>query len=63
MTKDMQKKYKSLSRDKRKAIKDKFAFRGDDTRFIAYIRQEGLGMEVMWMILDPTNPVDPRFLC
>lgn len=63
MTREMQKKFKMLAEEERQSIKDKFAYKGDDRGFIAYIIQQGLGMEVMWLIIDPTNPVDPRNLC
>ncbi len=63
MTRDMQKKFRGLSEETRAEIKGKFTFDGDDDRFIAYVKQQGLGMTVMWLIIDPTNPVDPRFLC
>jgi mRNA-degrading endonuclease RelE of RelBE toxin-antitoxin system len=63
MTREMQKKFKKLTESQRQAIKDKFAYKGDDNGFIIYVKQQGLGMEVMWMIIDPTNPVDPRYLC
>lgn len=63
MTKEMQKKFKSLPKDKREKIKQKYAFMGSDSGFIAYVRQQGLGYEIMWLIIDPTNPVDPRCLC
>jgi hypothetical protein len=63
MTKEMQNKFKKLPNTQRQAIKDKFAYKGDDRGFIAYVRQQGLGMKVMWLIIDPTNPVDPRYIC
>jgi hypothetical protein len=63
MTREMQKKFKMLAEGQRQSIKDKFAYKGDDNGFIAYVTQQGLGMEVMWLIIDPTNPIDPRNLC
>ena len=63
MTPAMQKKFRGLPDDRREEIKCKYAYKGDDTGFIAYVRQEGLGLEVMWLILDPMNPIDPRYVC
>ncbi|MHA2202036.1 MAG: hypothetical protein ACXABN_19395 [Candidatus Thorarchaeota archaeon] len=47
MTREMQKKFKKLTESQRQAIKDKFAYKGDDNGFIIYVKQQGLGMEVM----------------
>lgn len=63
MTREMQAKFKGLPRKRRQEIKNKFAYKGSDNGFIAYVRQEGLGFEIMWLIIDPTNPIDPRNLC
>jgi hypothetical protein len=57
------KKFKALPAERQQEIMAKYGYTGNINGFIAYIRQEGKGLDLMWLILDPMNPVDPRHVC
>jgi len=63
VTLQLYKKFKELPKDRQREIMGKFAYSGEINGFIAYIRQEGKGLDLMWLIIDPTNPMDPRHVC
>lgn len=31
--------------------------------FLVWVKQENKGLDLMWLILDPLNPIDPRNIC
>lgn len=54
-------KFRLLKKDEREEIKAAFSFYdGDDDSFMEYIRERGREIEVMWLVIDPMNPLDPR---
>jgi hypothetical protein len=51
-----------MEESERLVVMDEFGYsteKRDYKGFIAWIKQENKGLDLMWFLVDPTNPLDP----
>jgi hypothetical protein len=55
-----------LSEDQRRMILSRFGFdaeEGNYEGFLAWISQSGKAFDLIMLIVDISNPIDPRYIC
>jgi hypothetical protein len=58
--------FMELPEERRLAIMMIFGFpveNKDYSGFLRWVKQEGKSLDLMWILIDPLNPIDPRYVC